>query len=271
MTRPAYQWYPGDFRRDMALQACSWEARSLWRDLLDIMHDGRPYGHLAVNGNPISPQRVGAMIGLSVNRVTRYLAELERAGVPSRTENGILFSRRMVRDEEIRVARASGGGKSQENPNVPRSKDPTKGYPSSHPPVGPTGPPSGDPLQFASASASANNYHPPPPQARPELSPVFLEAWAIYPKRPNNSRAAAWRAWSARLKGGESEQMMLEGTRRYAAFVQHEQTDPRYIKQASTFYGPDQHYANDFTVPEELDEYERAARRLQAEEQSYGH
>jgi hypothetical protein len=121
VKRPAYQWYPGDHRRDTALQACSWEARALWRDLLDIMHDGDPYGHLAVNGRAIPLPRVAGMIGLTLTRLKRYLAELEVAGVPSRNGN-ILFSRRMIRDENVRERRAAGGAESLKNPHVPRPK-----------------------------------------------------------------------------------------------------------------------------------------------------
>jgi hypothetical protein len=79
-------------------------------------------------------------------------------------------------------------------------------------------------------------------------SPTFLRAWAAYPHRPNNSRLAAWRAWAERLGKGESEEAMLEGTVRYAAYVKHEGTDPRFVKMAATFYGRDRHYTNDFPL-----------------------
>lgn len=134
MKRPAYAWYPGDWWRDTALQSCSWEARALWRDLLDLMHDGDPYGHLAVKGKGIPIATVAKMIRLALPRLRRYLGELEAAGVSSRTSDGILFSRRMVRDEDVRTRRAAGGAKSLDNPNVPRPKEgPPEGYPSAAP------------------------------------------------------------------------------------------------------------------------------------------
>lgn len=84
-------------------------------------------------------------------------------------------------------------------------------------------------------------------QRSPPLeSPLFLEAWADYPKRPNNNRASAWRAWTARVRGGEEESVMLSGTRNYAGFVRREKTEPRYVKLAATFYGPDKHYLSDY-------------------------
>lgn len=79
-------------------------------------------------------------------------------------------------------------------------------------------------------------------------SPLFEQAWAAYPSRPNNSKAQALRAWNARAADGEPEVVMLTGTIAYAGYVQREGTDPKYVKLASTFYGPDQHYRSDFST-----------------------
>jgi hypothetical protein len=117
VKRPSYQWYPGDWKRDTALQSCSWEARSLWRDLLDIMHDGDPYGHLSINGKALQTPQIADMVRLPLPRVRRYLQELIAAGVPSLTGEGVIFSRRMVKDEHIRNVRAAAG-KRGGNPNL---------------------------------------------------------------------------------------------------------------------------------------------------------
>ena len=71
---------------------------------------------------PILPQVLARMVGDAVEDVERLLAELEHAGVFSRTDDGIIFSRRMVCDEKIRETRANGGANSLKNPNVPRPK-----------------------------------------------------------------------------------------------------------------------------------------------------
>lgn len=77
---------------------------------------------------------------------------------------------------------------------------------------------------------------------------AFELAWAVYPPRPNNSKAAAKRAWLARVAAGVVPEVMLEGVRRYAAFVQIEGTDPKFVKMASTFFGPDEHYLSEYTT-----------------------
>lgn len=124
--RPSFQWYPGDAQRDTALRSCSLEARGLWREMLDLMHDGEPYGHLTAGGVPIDDATLAGLAGISTRKTTALLFELEGKKIFSRTESGAIYSRRMVRDEAKRNARAAGGGRSLDNPNVPRPKDPYK-------------------------------------------------------------------------------------------------------------------------------------------------
>jgi hypothetical protein len=73
------------------------------------MHDCEPYGVLAVNGRAMSAAQVARLVGEQEKIIVRLLAELEDAGVCSRDDEGRLFSRRMVKDEEVREARAAGG------------------------------------------------------------------------------------------------------------------------------------------------------------------
>ena len=109
MKRPSFQFYPADWRRDAALQSCSVAARGLWIELMCVMHDCEPYGVLAVNGRAMSPAQLARLVGEHEKVIVRLLAELEDAGVCSRDEEGRLFSRRMVKDEGAREARAAGG------------------------------------------------------------------------------------------------------------------------------------------------------------------
>lgn len=109
MKRPSFQFYPADWRRDAALQSCSVSARGLWIELMCVMHDCEPYGVLAVNGRAMSPAQLARLVGEQEKVIVRLLAELEDAGVCSRDEEGRLFSRRMVKDEGVREARAAGG------------------------------------------------------------------------------------------------------------------------------------------------------------------
>lgn len=92
-------------------------ARGLWAEMLCLMHEGNPYGYLAVNGKPMDADKIARLVGISEKEYRRLLEELVDAGVPSIAENGAVFSRRMVRDEHIRNVRAEAGKKGG-NPNL---------------------------------------------------------------------------------------------------------------------------------------------------------
>jgi hypothetical protein len=109
VKRPAFQFYPADWRKDPALSSCSLAARGLWIELLCVAHESDDYGHLTVNGNAMTDVQIARSVGEAVGVVKRLLTELEHAGVFSRDVNGAIFSRRMERDERIRSTRAECG------------------------------------------------------------------------------------------------------------------------------------------------------------------
>lgn len=74
-----------------------------------IAHECDPYGFLVVNNKPMTSAQIGRLVGLSPKECDKILAELFDAGVTSMGDDGCIFSRRMVRDEGIRNARAAGG------------------------------------------------------------------------------------------------------------------------------------------------------------------
>ncbi|HEY5800659.1 MAG TPA: hypothetical protein VIT92_10590 [Burkholderiaceae bacterium] len=86
------------------------------------------------------------------------------------------------------------------------------------------------------------------PQAAAAYPPEFEQAWQEYPERPGANKKEAHRAWSARVKAGASADELLAGARRYAAYVAAMQTEPQFIKQATTFFGPGDHYKLPWTA-----------------------
>lgn len=173
MKRPAFQFYPGDWQRDAALRSCSVGARGLWIEMICVMHQADPYGHLVVNERGIEPDTLARMVGASKREVGGWLLELEDAGVFSREQN-VIVSRRMVRDESVRKARAEGG-KLGGNPAL---KDNHKvGEKVNHPPnLQPT--PSSSVLQ----SSSSEQQNPTALSGKPDPTP---------PDRMNGHRATA--------------------------------------------------------------------------------
>lgn len=84
----------------------------------------------------------------------------------------------------------------------------------------------------------------------PAVVDLFAEAWLHYPKRSGgNSRSAAIKAWNARIKQGVSPDVMLAGVKRYALWcAANNRVGTSFVKQAVTFFGPDEHYLEDYAV-----------------------
>jgi hypothetical protein len=108
MKRPSFQFYPSDWLRDTALRSCSTGARGLWIDMICFMHEGNPYGYLKVGDKVILAHNLARMVGESLDVVEAWLEELKIASVFD-IDNGIICSRRMIRDEELRQKRSEGG------------------------------------------------------------------------------------------------------------------------------------------------------------------
>jgi hypothetical protein len=86
------------------------------------MHEGNPYGHLKVADKVILPANLARMVGETLEVVEGWLEELCHAGVYDTAEDGSIYSRRMIRDENLRQIRANGG-KLGGNPNLkPKDK-----------------------------------------------------------------------------------------------------------------------------------------------------
>lgn len=99
---PWIKFYPADWQRDNALRSVSYAARGLWLELMCLMHDSEPYGHLLVNGNIPTDMQIATMTGGLPDQIPSLLDELEKAGIFSRTRPGVIYSRRMTRDERKR-------------------------------------------------------------------------------------------------------------------------------------------------------------------------
>lgn len=72
----------------------------------------------------------------------------------------------------------------------------------------------------------------------------FEEAWRQYPRREGgNSKKAALKAWNARVREGIDPDVMTGAVKAYAKVMQDKgNVGTPYVKQASTFFGPDRHF-----------------------------
>lgn len=120
--RPWMKFYPSDWRADPKLRMCGLAARGLWMDMLALMHEAEPYGYLVINGMAPDARQLGSIIGAPGNEVGRLLRELDSAGVFSRNDAGLIYSRRMVRDK-AKLEQDREYGKRGGNPHVKQGQN----------------------------------------------------------------------------------------------------------------------------------------------------
>jgi len=122
------QFYPNDWLAEPSIRSCSLAARGLWIDMLSLMHLAPRRGYLlAASGNAITQPQLARLTGCDSDECSRLLAELQSSGCFSCTDDGTIYSRRMVKDEAKRQKCSEAGKKGGGNPTL-------KG----HPPPAPT-------------------------------------------------------------------------------------------------------------------------------------
>jgi hypothetical protein len=128
---PWIKWYPADWRADPRLRMCSLAARGLWIEMLGYMHEGEPYGRFVINGRTPQPREIAALVGAPIKVVEKALEELRENGVFSVDDDGLAYSRRMVRDKaraEADRANGKGGGnpklRARDNPDDAKGVNP---------------------------------------------------------------------------------------------------------------------------------------------------
>lgn len=108
-ARPWMKWFPSDWRADPKLRACEPLSRYVWMEMLGLMHEAEPYGHLVSAGRAMDYRTLSRLVGVDVGEVKRAVKELEDRGVFSRTDDGVIYSRRMIRDEQKRKTLTKNG------------------------------------------------------------------------------------------------------------------------------------------------------------------
>ena len=127
MRLPHIKFYVRDWQSDSGLRSCSFAARGLWIEMMCIMAQGNPYGHLTLsNGQPIADDQLERLTGGVKGEVKGLLKELDDADVYSKSDAGVVYSRRMVKDwkriEDSRQTGKRGGNPALKNVQNPESR-----------------------------------------------------------------------------------------------------------------------------------------------------
>jgi len=119
---PWTKWYWQDYLSDENLSDCSLAAQGLWMRMLGYMARSEKRGYLLLNGNQkeskslaeqkqIESKVLAKRTHTDEKIIEQLIGELEENGVFSRDENGIIFSRRLVREAELSRIRSEAGRK----------------------------------------------------------------------------------------------------------------------------------------------------------------
>lgn len=118
--KPWLKWFTRDWRSNAKLRLCGFAARGLWADLISIMGEADPRGFLLVDGAPPTAEDLVSLLGGSEREIAKLMEELRSRRVysvtgqpmpddvamliPGGMPEGVILSRRMVRDEAKALA-----------------------------------------------------------------------------------------------------------------------------------------------------------------------
>ncbi len=153
MKRPAFQFYPAEWRNNAKLRRCSWGARGVWIEVLGLMHDEDEYGVLRwplaelanALGCPIKLLQEladkGVLKGIERGGIAPYVYVPTHAGkegepvvLVAECSGPAWYSSRLVRDEYLRSVRGASTrfAETPKRPNGGTPKPPPKPPPNPH-------------------------------------------------------------------------------------------------------------------------------------------
>lgn len=109
---PSMQFYPADWRKDLAVRSLGFFDRGVWFEMICLMHESDERGVLVLNGLAMSDQTIANMLGLDNQTFNQTLSILLTNGVARRRQSdGAIFNKRMVDDERLCQIRREAGKK----------------------------------------------------------------------------------------------------------------------------------------------------------------
>jgi hypothetical protein len=120
MKHTAFPFSPKLWLDNRSLRTCSPAARAFWIDVLSLCY---PSGYLVLeNGKPMSDDQIAALVGAPVRLVRGWLKELGEAKIFSVSDDGRLYSSRMVKQAEFRAQAKVAGARGQERKKAVKEK-----------------------------------------------------------------------------------------------------------------------------------------------------
>ena len=105
---PAIQFYPGDWKKDLGVQALDMECRGIWFEMLLLMHDSEERGKLILNGQPMTSKQIANALGIGEGQFNEASSKILANGVADFKQN-TWSCRKMIRAENLRQIRTNAG------------------------------------------------------------------------------------------------------------------------------------------------------------------
>lgn len=102
-SKKDYQWskfFWNEWRNDGLLQSCSLVTKGFWMDILSLMFCSERRGYLQINNRPMTVLEISKLIHCDTRTVKRQIEILIEKKICSVDEMGVIFSRRMARENE---------------------------------------------------------------------------------------------------------------------------------------------------------------------------
>lgn len=103
--------YFGDWRKAPEIRALDLDVRMLWFEMLGFMWESTERGYLTINKKCVITPVIAKMLGVDITEFEKALKQMEEFDVFSRRDDGAIYSRKMVRDEELRLIKSQSGKK----------------------------------------------------------------------------------------------------------------------------------------------------------------
>ena len=125
MADPWMKFYTVDWMGEPKLKLVSRAARSLWIDMLCLMHQAGT-GRLEMAGRPMTEKELAAVLGDNPRTTRKLLAELAAARVSVVVDGSFVASSRMIEDVE-KLEKDRSNGRKGGNPDIKTKGKPDKG------------------------------------------------------------------------------------------------------------------------------------------------
>jgi hypothetical protein len=205
---PAIHLYPGDWLRD-SISGCSLAAQGLWLRMMFVAHDAPNYGEMFATDLLGSKASIARRCGCTLDEFELLFEELKTAEVPG-ISDGLVYSRRMVRDASTRAARVKAGRKGgKQTAKQKRSKTQAK----------------------HAANTQQNTEIENDNDTKNESLDSFEDFWRAFPSGRKRDKGSARKAWLVAVEKHPAAEIVSAASE-YAA---SEQGRGEYVKMPSSW------------------------------------